>query len=41
MLEAMEAVVEERGRVMGASVDGGGSGTDSIIVWAFWKAVRR
>ena len=41
MLEAMEAVVEERGRVKGASVAGGGRGTDSIIVWAFWKAVRR
>lgn len=41
MLEAMEAVVEERGRVVGASVEGVGSGTDSIIVWALWKALRR
>jgi len=40
-LEAVEAEVEERGRPATRGSVGGGSGTESIIVWAFWKAVWR
>ena len=39
--EEVDAVVEERGRVVATVLSGGERGTDSTIRWAFEKAVRR
>lgn len=39
--EEVDAVVEERGRVVGVVFSRGGRGTDSTIFWALMKAVRR